>query len=222
MSHVRSRVARGVALSVFIGACDVPTISRPDFAYDPTTLTAGTLYRWTSGTAIHVWVVSDGNSAIDLGIATRSAMNAWNAVPQFAEFTMTSASSIAAANIVIYDRASTAPVAPGGCAFDARGAAGYTYFCVGSGTPARAEHLILSNAGGSSVSVVIRVDRGRVTSQQGYNAVVAHEFGHALGIGAHSENASDVMFGLPTVATPTARDIATLRYVLGQIPLLTL
>ncbi len=44
----------------------------------------------------------------------------------------------------------------------------------------------LTTGAASSVRVLIRVDRGAVASQAVYNALVAHEFGHALGIGAHS------------------------------------
>jgi predicted Zn-dependent protease len=88
--------------------------------------------------------------------------------------------------------------------------------------PARAERFPLSAGGLSAITVVIRLDRGRLTSQESLNAVVAHEFGHALGIGAHSDDARDLMFGLPTVSAPSARDRGTLRFVLGQRPGLTL
>ncbi len=214
--------ARAIALIVLVGGCDAPRVTRPDFAYDPTVLTARKLYHWTSGTTIRVWAVLDVNDAIDLGVATRTALSVWNAVPQFAEYSLVMASSIDSADVVIYDRASAAPVTPGSCAFDPRGAAGYTYFCPGSGIPTRAEHLTLSNVRASSIVVVMRVDRGQATSQSAYNALVAHEFGHALGIGGHSDSTADVMYGAPTKATPTTRDIATLRYVLGQVPAFTL
>jgi predicted Zn-dependent protease len=72
------------------------------------------------------------------------------------------------------------------------------------------------------VAVVIRVDRGRVTDQAAYNAVVAHELGHAVGIGAHSDQPSDIMFGVPTVSMPSARDARTLQNLLGRQPDITL
>jgi predicted Zn-dependent protease len=70
--------------------------------------------------------------------------------------------------------------------------------------------------------VAIRVDRGRIADQAGYLAVVAHEFGHALGIGGHSDQARDLMFGAPVVAVPSARDLQTLQSVLGVRPDITL
>ena len=200
-------------------ACDAPTATRPEAAYDPTTLTGGLLYRWGSGTTVRVWVVAGAlPTPIDLGLAVRQAIRQWNAVRQFAEFTLTSAANINEAEIVVYDREHVVPVAPGSCVFDPRGGAGYTYFCPTGGLPQRAERLALSAGGRATVTVVIRLDRGRVSTQRAYNAIMAHELGHALGIGAHSDAAGDLMFGLPTVESPSARDIATLRFLLGRPP----
>jgi hypothetical protein len=215
MSARRRLSAQCAALIfAFVGACASPTATRPEAAYNPTTLTGGMRYRWQSGSTVRVWVVNSATGApLNLGIATRSAMVRWNAVPQFAEVTLVSATSIDAAEVVIYDNLAIAPVRAGRCDFDARSAAGYTYFCPdGAGG---AERLLLENGGASAVQVVIRVDPARVTSQQAFNALVAHEFGHALGIGGHSDVGSDLMFGLPSVETPSARDRATLRAVLS-------
>jgi predicted Zn-dependent protease len=231
----RKRLKRTVALAtnlaaallVLITACDAPTATRPAAAYDPTTLTRGKLYRWPSGHQISVWVVAPTAPApVDLALAAREGINAWNPIPQFAEFTLVMATSISDADVVIYDRVTTAPVGPGSCTFDASSAAGYTYFCPTSATPSTAEMLPLaatqSAAGAGHVAVVIRVDRGRVTDQAGYNAIVTHELGHALGIGAHSDQASDIMFGAPTVTIPSARDARTLQNLLGRQPDFTL
>lgn len=216
-------VRNGALLSVLtfltvLGSCDAPTAVRPEAAYDPTQLTGGIRYRWTSGTTVRVWfangAVVDG---LDAGLAVRNAIQVWNASRQFGEFTLAMATDIHEANVVVFDRVLASPVMPGSCAFDPRGSAGYTYFCPGGGNNARAERLGLVAGGASLVSVIIRLDRGRVSSQPAYNAVVAHEFGHALGIGAHTDQATDLMFGLPTVQQPSARDIATLRSLLGRV-----
>jgi len=162
---------------------------------------------------------------LDLGLATRQAIERWNAVAAFREFTLKSATRIDEAQIIIYDGVAALPVSVGTCGFNPRGAAGYTYFCPGTaavGAIARAELLPLSQDGPGLTTVVIRLDRGRVSNQSSYNAIVAHEFGHALGIGAHSDLPTDVMFGLPTAETPSERDRATLRWLLGQHPALVL
>lgn len=199
-------------------ACDAPTAARSAFAFDPTSLSNGVLYRWTSGQRIRVWVAGDAAPGRDLAGAVRSALAAWNAQPRFAEFELTLTSDPAQANILVFDRSQPLPVTPGRCGFDPRGAVGYTYFC---GDGSRAERLPLAAASEATVSmasVVIRVDRALVADQAGLDAIVAHEFGHALGIGAHSGDAGDLMFGLPRVTVPSARDARTLQYVLGARP----
>ena len=217
------RAVCGVAgATLVLAACEAPAITRPAAAYNHTTLTGGLLYRWRSGTTVHVWTVTESGAPMDLALAVRQAITQWNGVRQFAEFTLVPAATIGEADIVVYVRASAAPVLAGSCPFDARSAAGYTYFCPGSGVPQRAQPLSLAAGGTSAARVVIRVDRGRVDAQRAYNAIVAHEFGHALGIGAHSDHADDLMFGLPTAERPTARDAATLRFLLGQPAGLTL
>ncbi len=219
--RLRSR-ALAVGALLTMAACEAPTATRAADAYDPTTLTNGVLYRWVNGTTIRVYVAGAAASGFDLALATRQALVRWNAVPQFAEFALEMTGDVSSADVVIYDRVSDAPALPGSCAFDARSAAGYTYFCPASTTPATAELLPLASGASSRVRVMVRVDKGRVSSQSAYNAVVAHEFGHVLGIGAHSDLATDLMFGLPTVETPSARDIATLRSLLGRVPGLSL
>lgn len=222
----RTTLTRAMAacmLAAGVVSCDAPSSTRPDFAYDPTTLSRGQLYRWASGRQISVWAeVGTGLSTVDLGAAVRQAITTWNAVPQFAEFKLSMASSIKDADIVVYDRATAVPVSAGSCAFDPQGSAGYTYFCPAGASPTTAQKLALIAGGASHISVLIRVDRGRVTDQSGYVALVTHEFGHAVGIGGHSDTPSDVMFGLPTVATPTTRDRSTLQSLLGKRPDITL
>jgi hypothetical protein len=197
----RGRLRALLVFTMMASACESPSVMRPDAAYDPTALTQGTLYRWANGRTLQVFVAADPSSPYDLGLAVRQAQVRWNAVPQFAEFELRTTTDLTQADIVVYDRAVGAPVSPGS---------------------ARAERLPLGSGGIGRATVVIRLDRGRVTTQSALNAVVAHEFGHALGIGAHSTVATDLMFGLPTVEAPSARDAATLRFVLGKTPQLSL
>jgi len=215
--------AFAIACALSLSACEAPTATRPAFAYDPTTLSRGQLYRWQSGRQIRVWTeVVSGPATVDLSLAVRQSMATWNALPLFGEFELVGASSLADADIIVYDRATPLPITATNCSYDPKASAGYTYFCPTSVTPATAERLALTSGVAGRVTVVIRVDRGRVTDQAGYLALVAHEFGHALGIGGHSDEVRDLMFGLPTVTAPTSRDVQTLRYLLGRRPDITL
>lgn len=205
-------IAGAVATAIML-ACEGPTAARPVFAYDPTTLSNGLLYRWANGQQLRVWAdLADSTRAVNLGLSVRSAISRWNDLPAFAEFELVLVSNPAEAQIIIYDRARPMPVRAGTCPFEPRAAVGYTYFCP-SGR--NAERLSLASGAPSSVSVVIRVDDTLAPGQSRYDAIVAHELGHALGIGAHSSVAGDLMFGLPTNPFPTGRDAQTLQYVLG-------
>ncbi|MCE2900063.1 MAG: hypothetical protein ACK6DP_11725 [Gemmatimonas sp.] len=221
--HARSRwfaAARLALLAGVLAGCEAPTLARPVFAYDPTSLTGGQLYRWPSGSTVTVWFIQPNDLTRDVRLAVVNAMRAWNELPLFGEYRLEAAATLADANIVVLDQSTTLPVVPAAaCPFDPRGSAGYTYFCPDG---SRALRLAAAGGGTTRTSVVIRLDIGRTGSQDALNAVVAHEFGHALGIGGHSPNTQDVMFGVPTVSVPTSRDAQTLQYLLGERPRFTL
>ena len=111
------------------------------------------------------------------------------------------------------------PVVTGSCPFNPSGAAGYTYFCPITG---RAERLRPIASTVLSTAIVIRVDMTTTATQALLDALVAHEMGHAVGIGGHSPQATDVMYTRPTASTPTDRDRATLRNLLGRAADITL
>jgi predicted Zn-dependent protease len=73
-----------------------------------------------------------------------------------------------------------------------------------------------------TTAIVIRVDMTTTATQATLDALVAHEVGHAVGIGGHSPQSTDVMYTRPTVRTPTDRDRNTLRNVLGRAADITL
>ena len=200
-------------------ACDNPTVVRPDFAYDPTALTGGLLYRWTTGAKVRVFVEPMAAGNVDLAVSVQRAVQSWNVVPQVREFTLDVVSNRDVADVIVYDRSVPQPVATGSCPFNPSGAAGYTYFCPLNG---RAERLRPIAATVLTAVIVIRVDMATTATQSALDALVAHEMGHAVGIGGHSPQSADVMFTRPTVSTPTERDRNTLRNLLGRAADITL
>jgi len=208
-----------VAAMLLAWACDNPTVVRPDFAYDPTALTGGLLYRWTTGAKVRVFVEPMAAGNVDLAVSVQRAVQSWNVVPQVREFTLDVVSNRDVADVIVYDRSVPQPVATGSCPFNPSGAAGYTYFCPLNG---RAERLRPIAATVLTAVIVIRVDMATTATQSALDALVAHEMGHAVGIGGHSPQSADVMFTRPTVSTPTERDRNTLRNLLGRAADITL
>lgn len=208
------RRARGlVVAALFAAACDNPTVVRPDFAYDPTELTGGQLYRWSTGARVRVFVEPMAAGSVDLAGAVQRAVASWNAVPQEREFSLEVVANRDVADVIVYDRSVAQPVITGSCPFTPSGAAGYTYFCPVNG---RAERLRPVASTALTAAIVIRVDMTTTATQALLDALVAHEMGHAVGIGGHSPQTTDVMYTRPSVSAPTDRDRATLRNVLGR------
>ncbi|WP_310571336.1 hypothetical protein [Gemmatimonas sp.] len=208
-----------IAITLLAAACDSPTVVRPDFAYDPTELTGGLLYRWSTGARVRVFVEPMIAGSVDLAGAVQRAVASWNAVPQEREFTLDVVTNRDLADVIVYDRSTPQPVVTGSCPFNPSGAAGYTYFCpLGS----RAERLRPIGSTLLTTAIVIRVDMTTTVTQAALDALVAHEMGHAVGIGGHSPQTTDVMYTRPTVRTPTDRDRNTLRNLLGRAADITL
>lgn len=210
------RKATAATLALIAAACDAPTVARPAFAYNPTQLSGGQLYRWPSGTTITVYVAPQPLGAtLDLFSAADNALAEWNDLPLFDEYQLV-LGGLTEADLIIVDRASPLPVTPAAaCPFNAGNAAGATYFCPVNG---RAVPLAAAGGGTTRATVVVSVDAGRLGTQTRLDAVVAHELGHALGIGGHSDDAADLMFASPTVRRPSNRDAQTLQFVLGERP----
>lgn len=201
--------------ALLLGACDSPTVVPATFAYDPTGLTAGVRYRWSTNQRVRVYVETPvSGTPWQLRDAVQRGVAQWNRVPSDDGFTLELTNARAGAHVLVLDRASVLPVVPAdACAFAPGGAGGYTYFCPDG---ARARALAFSDGTRGPLSVVIRVDMGRATTQLEADALVAHELGHAIGIGGHSADTGDVMYPQPRVATPSGRDTQTLRWLLGQ------
>lgn len=206
-----------VAMACFAASlgCVTPTVDGVAPAYDPTSLTGGIVYHWAPGRALAVHVVSTG-AGDDLEPTMRGAIARWIPAIGYRELTLRMASRAEDADIVVRDRAAALPVDTTGCgAAGWTESAGRTLFCV-AGDTARTLPLLTGPRGRTKVLITIDVAAAADASE--LLAVAVHEIGHALGIGGHSDIATDVMFAVPRATAPSAADARTLRYVLHRRP----
>lgn len=196
------------------GCTDASAPRLADPAYDPTQLSGGIVYRWPTGTTIAVYVDPTAVPAgVDLAGATSAGMSAWKSALGGSEFAFRTAASPADADVIVHVSAAPRLVGLAGCAEPPTFAGGVTFFC-----PARDSALTLPLAGANPgrVKLDIAVNPAATSAVNTLRALVTHELGHAVGIGGHSPDASDVMYGAPAVHTPSRRDIATLQWLVRQ------
>lgn len=200
-------------VALLAAACSEPAAPRlAPPAYDPTQL-SGVLYRWPSGHTIAVYTDPTAvPSGTNLGAMAGMAMSAWKVALDGSQFSFRTATSPADADVIIHVSAAPRLVGPAGCAEPPAFAGGITFFC-----PAGDSALTLPlAAGGGHVKVDITVNPAATSATNPLAALVAHELGHAVGIGGHSPEPADVMHGSPAVSVPSARDITTLRWMVRQ------
>lgn len=184
-------------------------------AYDPTQLSGGLVYRWPTGTTVAIYVdPTSVGAGVDLNGATSAGMVAWKAALGGSQFAFRTAATAADADVIVHVSAAPRLVGLAGCAEPPAFAGGVTFFC-----PARDSALTLPfvvGPGEGRVKVDIAINPAATNATNTLRALVAHELGHAVGIGGHSPGALDVMFAQPSVSVPSSRDVATLRWLVRQ------
>lgn len=202
-----------VVLAAAACADDGPTTPAEAVAYDPTALT-GFSYHWGPGRTISIYI--DPTAAppgTDLAASVGRAITAWERTTR--DVRLRTVAALRDADVVIHHVTAPRLMQTGGCSpFDV-GAGGYTFFCLDGDTP---EILPLLNGSGGRVKMDVTVDRSAAADAATFDAIVAHELGHVLGIGAHSPLADDLMFGAPRRPDPSERDARTLRVLLRVAP----
>jgi predicted Zn-dependent protease len=175
-------------------------------------LTAGRVYHWPLGRDIAVHVVPQGDADGALRAALGRAAGAWTATLRYRELRLHVVASASDADVVLGYAGEPFPVRLDVCGGIGIPAA-FTLPCPSGDSVAT---LPLRDGAPGRVKIAIVVNGDAVTSPGQLDAVVTHELGHALGIGGHSDAAGDVMYADPRSARPSARDAATLRYVLHR------
>ena len=199
-------------------ACDGPTVPRDGPGYDPVAPTVGRNYHWPLGRTVSVYVDPTAEpEGADLADAVRQGAALWNRAVYYREFTLRLTSAPEEADVVVHHAAAPMIVGAGSCDYPPVSAGGVTFFCpAAAGDTAETLPLLAQSAGTGRVKMDVRVDRARVADDAAFRSLVAHELGHVVGIGAHSDRVEDLMFGAPRAPAPTARDERTLRFLLHE------
>lgn len=208
-----------LALAVMLAACDAPTVPVENPGYDPRLAlndSSNVFYHWPLGHTIKVYAHSNGApTGFDLPAAIERANAIWGDPLRYREFDVQLVSDPAGADVVFHFDTDSVVRLP--CGTTPGGAAGVTSFCLDA-TETTLLSLLLVGGDSSTVKFDVQISASptRIPNAAVFQRIVAHEFGHVIGIGTHSGTASDLMFGGPTVDLPSVADAQTLRYLLHQ------
>jgi hypothetical protein len=212
--YAAAALAGGAA---FMSACESPTMpprSTTD-VYD-FRLRADTfhIFHWASGSDVRVFIYATTPEREDsMAASFERGAAMWNAYALFGEYRLVRTQSIADADVVVRWSDNLAPVDDSQC--PPTFSNGVTTFCIDDidATPLRlATFPSLPGAPGAQhVKMLVTILASQATIPGRIDRLLAHELGHVLGIGQHSPNNHDLMYGDPVVDVLSRRDIATVQ-----------
>lgn len=209
----RALLLAGLALA----ACDAPTIPGESPGYDPRLLGVDLIYHWPLGHTIAIYAHTSGApTGYDLPAAIAQANARWGSGLRYREFDIRLVPTPNEADVVFHFDTDSV-VSSGTCTAPGGSAPGVTYFCV-DGTFENVVALPLLTGQPSRVKFDVRITSnvGSIPNVAAFQRIVAHEFGHVIGIGRHSGDNGDLMFSAPMVDVPSVADVETLRFLLHQ------
>lgn len=199
-----------LAAVVFVCACDAVTLPGHDeadiYAFETAT-DPPIIYRWPLGAEIRVLIMGGASDrAVLLADAFADGATAWNRATLWGEYRLAFAEDLTDADVVLRWSDVPLPVDLAGCPIGA--ANGVTTFCLEDGGLQTFPAL---DGGPGGVKMVVTISSSPAAAARA-RELVAHELGHVLGIGTHSPNADDLMWGSTlSTAVPGPRDAATVR-----------
>ena len=229
----------GAALTAAVmsfAGCEAPTVPLRDEAYSFVFEGFGErlIYRWPDGERIGVHVVppTDPERAGVLEAAFRHTASAWNEAALYGEFELVPA-SLEEADVILAWANQTLPIDVSSCPPFPSGSA-WTTFCSDDEFEAIQYYpLTEGEHDEDGVHMIVQVLYSPANIDQ-VAALVAHEFGHVLGIGTHPCDYADagcergegayasLMYaGIPVQSAPSRADRETVELLYHTVPDLT-
>lgn len=201
-------------LAALLVGCDAPAVPSDARGYDPAALT-GFLYHWGPGRTLALHVDPSGAPAgVDLTEDVRAGLRAWAGVTHLGELRWRLVDRAEEADVLVRHAVSPRPVSGAGCPDDTPPATAFTFFCVDEA--GRAQVLPFRDGRAGRVKMDVAIDTRFIADADTRRAIVTHELGHVLGLGAHSSDPTDVMFAFPRRSVPSDADARTLRWLFAQ------
>lgn len=220
--HVGARLIAVGCAAVLIGgtaACESPTLpARPSEDVYDFRLISDTLhvFHWPAGSSVRVYIdPANGGRLPMLAAAFEHGAAEWNARALFGEYEIVRVGSLAEADVLMRWSDDVLQVDVDECEPTFLNAV--TTFCIddASATPLRLKPFLYASTGGGAndnVKMIVTIQSTQASIDGRVERLVAHEFGHMLGIGQHSPNSGDLMAaGLPPRSTLSHRDAATVQ-----------
>lgn len=213
------------AAGLSAAGCEGPLVP-PDTSADiydfRLTTTPPQVLRWPSGSRVRVYAADATTRGTMLTDAVALGAATWNRHALYGEYEIVPVASAVSADVVVRWSDEPSAVDMSGCP-DVVSIA-VTTFCLDDEDATRLEVFPLLGTGGSGSSVrfVITILGTQSGDESTVRRLVIHELGHALGIARHSLNSQDLMAqGIPTRATLSQRDIATVQILYHTQPQVT-
>jgi predicted Zn-dependent protease len=185
--------------------------------------TPSRIFRWQAGSRIRVFAAADSpDRGALLQQALSPAVRAWNERALYDDYQLVPVASLQDADVLLRWSDEPAPVDMSEC--EPVLSLAVTTFCLRAddATKLATFPFLHTGIGESRVRIVVTVLGAAASDAQLTLRLVSHELGHVLGIGRHSDNAQDLMFGgVLTRSTLSARDAATVQTLYRTKPDIT-